>query len=175
MVAGAQELLLGTRIGLPVLLTLAAVMDVRHRRIPNWISLGGMAAGLVLWTWHSGLSGFLISMTGLLLGSAFFLPFYIARGMGAGDVKLMGAVGSFLGPYHVFVAAIVVALLGGVIAAWVAYRQKRLKVALRDSLLVVFRQQSPKTLEHATKEDAIPYGLAIASGALLYLVLTVAA
>lgn len=175
MVAGAQELLLGTRIGLPVLLTLAAVVDVRHRRIPNWISLGGMAAGLVLWTWHSGLSGFLISMTGLLLGSAFFLPFYIARGMGAGDVKLMGAVGSFLGPYHVLVATIVVALLGGVIAAWVAYRQKRLKVALRDSLLVVFRQQSPKTLEHATKEDAIPYGLAIASGALLYLVLTVAA
>lgn len=174
MVAGAQELLLATRIGLPVLMTLAAVMDVRHRRIPNWISLGGMAAGLVVWTWHSGLSGFLISMTGLLLGSAFFLPFYIARGMGAGDVKLMGAVGSFLGPYHVFVATIVVALLGGVIAAWVAYRQKRLKVALRDSLLVVFRQQSPKTLEHATKEDAIPYGLAIASGALLYLVLTVA-
>ena len=174
MAAGAQELLLGARIGLPVLLTLAAVVDVRHRRIPNWISLGGMAVGLVLWLWHSGFTGFLTSMAGLLLGSALFLPFYIARGMGAGDVKLMGAVGAFLGPYHVLVATIVVALLGGVIAAWVAYRQKRLKTAVLDSIRVVFRQQSPKTLEHATKEDSIPYGLAIAAGTLLYLVLTLA-
>jgi hypothetical protein len=69
----------------------------------------------------------------------------------------------------------VVALLGGVIAAWVAYRQKRLKGALRDSLMVVFRLQSLKTLEQASKQDAIPYGLAIASGTLLYLVLMVAA
>jgi len=174
MAAGEQELLLGARIGLPVLLALAAAVDVRHRRIPNWVSIGGMAAGLVLWTWHSGLSGFLASMAGLVLGSAFFLPFYMARGMGAGDVKLMGGVGSFLGPYHVLAAMIVVALLGGVIAAWVAYRQKRLKLAMRDALMVVFRQQSLKTLEHAAKEDAIPYGLAIASGTLLYLVLTVA-
>lgn len=173
MVSGAQELLLGTRIGLPLLLTLAAVMDVRHRRIPNWVSLGGMVVGLVLWTWHSGLSGFLISMAGLLLGGGFFLPFYMARGMGAGDVKLMGGVGSFLGSYHVLGATIVVALLGGVIAAWVAYRQKRLRLALRDALMVVFRQQSLKTLKHATKDDAIPYGLAIASGTLLYLMLTV--
>lgn len=175
MTAGAQELLLGARVGLPVLLTLAAVMDVRQRRIPNWISLGGMVVGLTLWTWHSELSGFLISMAGLLLGGALFLPFYIARGMGAGDVKLMGAVGAFLGPYHVLAATIVVALLGGVIAAWIAYRQKRLKAALRDSLLVVFRRQSPKTLEHATKQDAIPYGLAIASGSLLYVSLMAAA
>ena len=173
MAAGAQQLLLGAQVGLPVLLTLAAVWDVRYRRIPNWLSLGGMAAGLVLWTWHSGFSGFLASMSGLLLGGAFLLPFYIARGMGAGDVKLMGAVGSFLGPYHVLAATIVVALLGGVIAAWVAYRQKRLKAALRDSLMVVFRQKSLKTLEHATNEDTIPYGLAIAAGTLLYLVLTV--
>ena len=171
MTAGAQELLLGARIGLPVLLTLAAVVDVRHRRIPNWVSLGGMAAGLVLWGWHSGFSGFFISLAGLVLGSALFLPFYIARGMGAGDVKLMGAVGAFLGPYHVLAATIVVALLGGIIAAWIAFRQKRLKTAILDSLMVAFRQQSPKTLEHASKEESIPYGLAIASGTLLYLVL----
>ena len=117
----------------------------------------------------------LIGLAGLLLGGALFLPFYIARGMGAGDVKLMAAVGAFLGPYHALAATIVVALLGGVIAAWVAYRQKRLKLALRDSLLVVFRKQSLKTLEQAQKEDAIPYSLAIASGTLLYVALTIAA
>lgn len=175
MTAGAQELLLGARIGLPLLLTLAALLDVRQRRIPNWISLGGMLAGLALWTWHAGLSGLSISLAGLLLGGALFLPFYIARGMGAGDVKLMGAVGAFLGPYHVLAATIVVALLGGVIAAWAAYRQKRLKAALRDTLLVVLRQQSPKTLAQTTRHDAIPYGLAIASGTLIYLMLMAAA
>jgi prepilin peptidase CpaA len=175
MAAEAQELLLGTQIGLPVLLTLAAAIDSRHRRIPNWLSLGGMAAGLMLWGWHSGLPGVLASMAGLLLGGLLFLPFYIARGMWAGDVKLMGAVGSFLGPYQVLAATIVVALLGGLLAAWFAFRQKRLRAALRESLMVVFRQQSPKTLAHAAKEDVIPYGLAIASGTLLYLLLTVSA
>lgn len=162
------------RLGLPVLLSLAAVLDIRQRRIPNLLSLGGMIMGLALWTLHAGASGLLSGIAGLLVGSALFLPFYIARGMGAGDVKLMGAVGAFLGPYHVLAAAITVALLGGVIAAWVAFRQKRLRAALEDSLRVIFRQQAAKSLERASRQDSIPYGLAIAAGTLLYLVMTVA-
>lgn len=166
-------LLHGAQFGLPVLLSLAAVLDVRQRRIPNLLSLGGVVAGLTLWAWQSGMSGVLYGMAGLLVGGGLFLPFYVVRGMGAGDVKLMAAVGTFLGPYHVFAAAIVVALVGGAIAASVAFRQGRLRAAMRDSLLVIFQQSSVKTLEHADERDAIPYGLAIAVGVLFYLLMLV--
>ncbi len=171
----APALVPGAAIALPVVLCAAAAVDAYRRRIPNLISLGGIALGLGLWGWHAGVSGLFTSLAGMLLGAGLFLPFYVVRGMGAGDVKLMGAVGALLGPYHVLGAAIVVALLGGLIAGWAAFRQGRLRTALRDTLFVVFRLVPAKTLEGSSKSDAIPYGLAIAAGALLYLGFTVLA
>lgn len=169
--AEAEGLLSAGKFVLPVLLTLAAVIDLRQRRIPNALSFTGMAAGLVLGFWLDGWSGLSTSFLGLLTGGALFLPFYLARGMGAGDVKLMAAVGAFLGPWHVLLAGITVALLGGVIAAWAAFRQGRLTQALRDTVAVVFRTGPLKTLDRSSKEEAIPYGLAIAAGVLLYMLL----
>lgn len=171
MLFEAPSLLPAAKIALPVLLTLAAVIDYRQRRIPNALSFGGMALGLSLGLGLGGLPGLSNSFLGLLTGGALFLPFYLARGMGAGDIKLMAAVGSFLGPWHTLLAAITVALLGGVIAAWAAFRQGRLRQALRDAALVVFRIKPLKTLDRSTREEAIPYGLAIAAGVLLYLLL----
>ncbi len=173
MAAEAAGLLPAAKVALPVLLTLAAVVDLRQRRIPNLLSFGGMAAGLLLWGVHAGVGGLSTSLLGLLTGGALFLPFYLARGMGAGDVKLMAAVGAFLGPWHTLLAAITVALLGGVIAAWTALRQGRLREALRDTFGVIFRVKSLKTLDRSAPEESIPYGLAIASGVLLYLLLVV--
>lgn len=164
-------LLPGVQVVLSVLLAVAAVVDFRHRKIPNVISLGGCAAGLALWGWHAGVSGMASSMLGLLIGAGLFFPFYIVRGMGAGDIKLMGAVGAFLGPYHIIAAAITVALVGGVIAAWAAFRQGRLKSALRDSWLVAIRARPAITLDRAGREQSIPYGLAISAGVLFYLVM----
>ncbi len=173
MLFEAPGLLPAAKFALPVLLTLTAVIDLRQRRIPNVLSFGGMGVGLCLGFVLGGLSGLSTSFLGLLTGSAIFLPFYLMRGMGAGDVKLMGAVGAFLGPWHTLQAAIVVALFGGVIAAWAAFRQGRLRQALRDAALVVFRIMPLKTLDRSTREEAIPYGLAIAAGVLLYLLLLI--
>lgn len=169
----AAGLLPAAKFVLPVLLTLAAVIDFRQRRIPNALSFGGMAAGLLLGLAQGGVSGLSNSLLGLLTGGALFLPFYLARGMGAGDVKLMAAVGAFLGPWHTLLATITVALVGGVIAAWAAFQQGRLRQALRDTAGVVFRVKPLKTLDRSSREEAIPYGLAIASGVLLYLLLVV--
>ena len=173
MVWEAGGLLPAAKVALPALLTLAAVVDLRQRRIPNALSFGGMVAGLILGFAQGGVSGFSESFLGLLTGGALFLPFYLARGMGAGDVKLMAAVGSFLGPRHALLATITVALVGGVIAAWAAMRQGRLRAALRDASGVIFRVRSLKTLERSSREEAIPYGLAIALGVLLYLLMLV--
>lgn len=166
-------LLPGVQASLSVLLAVAAVVDVRHRRIPNLLSLGGCGAGLVLWSWHAGLAGFAGSMLGLLVGGGLFLPFYIIRGMGAGDIKLMGAVGAFLGPYHIIPAAVTVALVGGVIAAWAAFKQGRLRIAIRDSWLVAIRARPAVALDQSCREQSIPYGLAISAGVLFYLAMVV--
>lgn len=171
MAVESAGLVPAAKFALPVLLALAAVVDYRRRRIPNALSFGGMAAGLLLGLVSGGAPGLLGSFLGLLTGGALFLPFYLARGLGAGDVKLMAAVGAFLGPGHTLWAAITVALLGGVIAAWAAFRQRRLAQALRDTAGVVFRVRPLKTLDASSREESIPYGLAIAAGVLLYLVL----
>ena len=81
------------------LLLIAAVSDYRTRRIPNELVLAGAAAGLLGNTLFSTLplDGFVTALQGLATGLAAFLPLYLLRLMGAGDVKLMAMVGAFLG------------------------------------------------------------------------------
>lgn len=154
-----------------IMLCAVTVTDIRSRRIPNLFSLGGMCAGLISWGFLDGWPGLLHSVLGILVGGALFFPFYLLRGMGAGDVKLMAAVGAFLGPMHAFNAGLVVAIVGGVIAAIAAIRSGRLGEALRDSIAILSRDKARKTLDNASRSESIPYGLAISSGVLLYLVL----
>src|SRR2546428_8401134 len=85
-------------LGLIVLVALAAWSDLRTRRIPNSITVTGAAAGLLLQAFYHVVSGAVQSLAGAGLGLAIFLVFYVAGGMGAGDVKLFGAVGAFAGP-----------------------------------------------------------------------------
>src|SRR3990170_4623177 len=79
--------------------SLAAVaFDVRTRRIPNWLTFGAAAAAFGYAGLHSGLTGVGIGVLGWLVGAALFFPFFALGGMGAGDVKLLAALGAWLGP-----------------------------------------------------------------------------
>ena len=72
--------------------TTAGFFDLRWKRIPNWLVLATIVLSL---TWHGavgGLSGLWMSVAGLLVGTAILFPFFLIRGMGAGDVKLFGAL-----------------------------------------------------------------------------------
>jgi len=91
---------------LPLLaiLLIASWTDIRRHRIPNLASLGGALLGLGLNALLFGLDGFLGGLYGLGLGLLIFLPFYALGGMGAGDVKLLAAVGAFVGPIPVLLA-----------------------------------------------------------------------
>lgn len=114
--------------GLVACVGMAAAIDIRQRRIPNWLSFTGVLGGICLNSIFNGKDGFVLSLLGIATG--FFLLFfgYLLGGIGAGDVKLLAAVGAFLGPKLVFCAFIWMALSGGFLAllfvAWKgAFRQ----------------------------------------------------
>ena len=141
-----------------VFLAVAALVDLHTRRIPNLLTIAAALVGLLLNVLRSGGPGALACGAGLLTGLATFLPFYLARGFGAGDVKAMAAVGAFLGPKGVLLAAAGTFGVGGL-----------------GALLVVgaLRWQSVRTGRIWRPVDVrrqhFPYGLAIACGTALTL------
>ncbi|WP_166264822.1 A24 family peptidase [Marinobacter caseinilyticus] len=99
-----------------VLLWTAAIWDLRHRRIPNVLVLSGALVGIVLQMVVFGSDGLLSALAGLGAGLVILMPGYLLGTTGAGDAKLMAAVGTFLGPYNVLIAGLVSLIVGGVIA-----------------------------------------------------------
>jgi prepilin peptidase CpaA len=95
-------------------LAASAITDFKWKRIPNAFILPAMAVSMLIHALNSGISGFIFSIEGLFLGMALLIIFYIMGVMGAGDVKLMGAVGSILGPAGVFKAFLFTAIVGGI-------------------------------------------------------------
>ena len=95
----------------------ACWFDVRTRRIPNTLTFSAAALGLAACTVAHGGDGAVSSATRLLLGLALFFPIFALKGLGAGDVKLMGALGAWLGTSVIFGVAFYTALAGGIFAA----------------------------------------------------------
>src|SRR5215475_14301148 len=108
--SAAGQILLGILVGT------AAVYDIRFRRIPNWLVLAGIIAGFSLNVSSSGSSGLAHAAGGLGLGFALYFPLYLLRARGAGDVKLLAAVGAIVGARNCFWVFILTAILGGLIA-----------------------------------------------------------
>jgi prepilin peptidase CpaA len=96
------------------MLIIAVVNDLRFQEIPNILVFPAMFVAIAYYSWFRGLEGFLFSIEGIGLGMAVLIAFHLFGGMGAGDVKLMGAVGGFLGPRGVFIAFLLTALIGGI-------------------------------------------------------------
>lgn len=128
-----------------------------------------MVANLVL----SGWSGMTDSLYGLLVGLGIFLIPFALGGLGAGDVKLFGAIGAIMGPTFAFYAALSTAIAGGVIAVGLLIKQGRLWEVLKRiwaviTSVIMFKQiKSLKSLDQAEYHESFPYGVAIAIGVLL--------
>jgi prepilin peptidase CpaA len=152
----------------------AAAIDIRTRRIPNWLTYSAMFLGVGHHTLSNGLHGFLFGAAGLCLGLALLILFYLSGGMGAGDVKLLGAVGALLGPKGVFFAFIFTALVGGVYAIILLLVRFRLVgTAVRlNTMFGSLEQGVGPAASHTGGNENTPvlkYGLAIAIGVSLSL------
>ncbi|HBP88106.1 MAG TPA: prepilin peptidase [Nitrospiraceae bacterium] len=123
--------------GLTVGLVVAAVTDVREGRIPNWLTASLTVFGMGVQSWQHGWDGFLFSLGGLGLGLACLMFFYIKGGMGAGDVKLLGAIGTILGPSQVVVAFAFAAMLGGIYSLALLSNQGGLRQAWERVFLLL--------------------------------------
>jgi prepilin peptidase CpaA len=172
---------------LTVLLLLAMFEDVRSHRIPNKLVLVGVVFGLGLNGLLPGGLGFnsevpggigwLAALKGLALGIAVLLPIYLLRAMGAGDVKLMGMVGAFLGAGDLIGAVIATFIAGGVMALVVALWSKQLmnmvqkiKLMLFGGFLKMHAGQFPTMNDLPASVAKLPYAVAITVGTLGYLV-----
>ena len=156
-------------------LLLAAVScasDLRTRRIPNSIVLVGSAVGLITNALIAGPTGVGSSLAGGAVGLALFLPFFVLGGMGGGDVKLMAALGSLLGPGSILRLAVAAAVVGGCCALIVAAWNGRLGEMLRNTarLLAFWARSglvpSPEQNLEAAGALKIPYAVPILVGTL---------
>ncbi len=160
-----------------ILLTIAAITDIMYRKIPNALTLPAVIIGLVYHAYLTGVDGFLFSTGGVFLGIGSLFLFYLLGMMGAGDVKLMGAVGSILGPAGVFQAFLFTAIAGGVYAIIALAVNGQLMQFLKRfvfSLKLSFLTRKLTLLPNENKSSPILcYGIAIGAGTVISLFIQV--
>lgn len=120
---------------LGVVLAVGAVSDWKTGKIPNWLTMPAMAAGLVINSLAG--RGFRTALLGMLAALGAYLVFFAVGFRGAGDGKLMGAVGAFVGWPQIVTVMLLVALLGGAGALLLSWQQGALGMVLRNTLAVM--------------------------------------
>jgi prepilin peptidase CpaA len=159
-----------------VLLIVAAYIDGKQLRVPNWLTYPMVFAGLVYSAFAGGWAGLGDGVLGMFVGLACLLPLYAVGGMGAGDVKLLAGVGAWLGVSVTFYAFCVSTVVGAVMAvAMVVYHRS---VAKHYSQLLLILSEwltirNPKELSQiaARRKPSmllLPYGIPICVGSIAY-------
>lgn len=144
-------------IGLSVVIGLAAsIEDLWRRKVSNWIALAAFVSGVVAQSGLFGWSGFWDALLGSVIGFGVFLIFFLMGGMGGGDIKLMAGFGAILGSQLIVVAAMMTAIVGGVMALvfLIVNKLRRLARAAEETVTPL-------------RKESIPYAPAITLGVLL--------
>jgi len=170
-----------------MLIILSVKYDVNERRIPNKLTIPVILWGIVTAGIFSGFDGILFSISGFLVGLAVFLIPFAMGGMGAGDVKLMAAVGSMLGWKLTVYSALLTAIAGGIIViGYTIYKGKFVGMVknmgiqfikwilysiylMTHSDGVYTKYKSLSVSKTDIEKTYIPYGVAIAVGTLIVL------
>jgi prepilin peptidase CpaA len=160
--------------GLALCLTLlAAVVDWRSRRIPNWLTVPGVFIGILMHAVISGWTGAKMSLEGAGLALVLLLPFVLLRALGAGDWKLMGAVGAFLGPVLLLFVLLGSIFMAGVMAVVQVIKARRVKETLVNIAVLVQGfvafglRPHPEISIDNPKSLKLPFGVAVAAATIL--------
>ncbi|MDP3822980.1 MAG: A24 family peptidase [Burkholderiales bacterium] len=164
---------------LVALLVMAAVIDWRTYRIPNWLTAGGMAFGLIYNSviaqpWHEGLLG---ALAGLGVGLVVLLPVYALRVMGAGDVKLMAMVGAIVGLPDILHAVLYSLVVGGIAAIGFALHRRVFRrmganafdIVQSMAFAAMVGNRPTPALSGRASIGKLPYGVSIAGGTIAWL------
>jgi prepilin peptidase CpaA len=161
-------------LGLAVLLALlAGWTDWRSRRIPNWLTVPGFFFGLTVNTVAGGWLGLKIALLGAGLGLLVLLPFVLVRSLGAGDWKLAGALGAFVGPGALLNLLMVSIFIAGVMALGLVIYKRRLGQTFRNigrllASMATFRMPGAEVSLDNPQSLKVPYGVALALAVVLY-------
>ena len=144
-----------------------AFIDLRTRRVPNVLTFTLAAAGVACAV--AGLNNLSVaaSLVGFALGLALMLPGYAFGATGAGDVKLLAAVGALIGPAAVAAAFLYSAITGGILALVIAQRRRRLSATLLSTGRLIAKADNAAQIEHPHADNRFAYAPAIAIGSLL--------
>jgi prepilin peptidase CpaA len=151
----------------------AGILDWRYRRIPNWLTVSGLAAGVAVNTILYRWPGLKDALQGALLGLGLLLPFVLIRSLGAGDWKLAGALGACLGPRQLLSVLAGTILVAGVMAMGMVIWRGRLKRTLLNiahllGALVSLRMPGSEVSLDDPQSTKIPFGVAMAFTVLAY-------
>jgi prepilin peptidase CpaA len=154
----------------------AAIIDGLQRRVPNWLTYHLALGGLMLAAYTAGTTGLVWSLAGLAVGLMLLLPLYAIGGMGAGDVKLLAAIGAWTGATTVFWSFAVSAIIGGIIALIMAAASGRFAthiVRFQEIVHEILVVRNPVELSEraAARKPTmllLPYGIPLAIGTIAY-------
>jgi prepilin peptidase CpaA len=154
---------------------IAGFTDWRSRRIPNWLTVGGLLLGILVNSLVRGWTGAKESLLGASLGLVLLFPFVLMRSLGAGDWKLVGALGAFLGPFRLITVLFATVLVAGLMALILVIWKRRLGQTLRNiarMLGAAFTLHLPGPEVSLDNPEAlkIPFGVAAAIAVLLHTV-----
>ena len=159
-------------VALAAVLVTAMCTGLRSSRIPNWLTFPAMGVALLAHAWLGGLQGALFSLAGLGTGLGLFLILYVPGSIGAGDVKLMAAVGAIMEPYGALLSGLLAIMVGGVYALGAMCYQwgfattgRKLVYATQGALLM----GGKAWVQELKLPFRLRYGLAVAGGTLLFI------
>lgn len=155
----------------------ASWIDYAERRVPNWLNLALLLAGFAVQTACFGATGAWTALLGMLVGFGLLIIPWMMHGMGAGDVKLMAAIGAWLGPMLTFYSFAVGAVVGGIAAVVMILSTGRLRMASANLAVILHKCSSSRTMfteyggakTFGETSQLLPYGVPLTAGTLLVL------
>ncbi len=151
----------------------AALLDWRSRRIPNWLTVPGLLIGVGTHSMLTGWHGTLFALEGAALALVLLIPLVLLRALGAGDWKLMGAVGAFLGPILFLFVLLGSIFASGIMAVVQVLRVGRVMETLRNMVVLVKGffafglKKNPQISLDNPRLLKLPFGVAVAAATIV--------